>query len=75
MNLDPFAAAVTALHRLRETLPRVAGAEACGSDAAKEGLRPRYLEVLWAWNSVLQAAQNVGVAVTRRKSGAAQDAS
>lgn len=62
---DPFTGAVEALDRLRDELPRLVAAASADSETAGRALRPRYLEVFKAWESVFEAAKANGVTVTR----------
>jgi hypothetical protein len=62
---DPFTGAVEALDRLRDELPRLVAVAGGDTDTAGKGLRPRYLEVFKAWESVFEAAKANGVTVTR----------
>lgn len=62
---DPFTGAVEALARLRDELPSLVAAAGGDTDVAGKGLRPRYLEVFKAWESVFEAAKANGVTVTR----------
>jgi hypothetical protein len=67
--IDVMVQAVLALDTVISALPElVAQANARGEDAWKE-LRPRYLSINKAWQSLMRAAQKVGVAKkARRKS-------
>ena len=63
--VDTFTAAVDALRRLKEELPGLVAATGVVPETAGKGVRPRYLEVLRAWESVFEAAKASGVTVTR----------
>jgi hypothetical protein len=65
VSADPFTDAVEALERLGNELPRLVAATCSDTETAGRGLRPRYLEVFKAWESVFEAAKANGVTVTR----------
>lgn len=65
ISADPFTGAVEALERLSDELPRLVAAAGGDTETTKRGLRPRYLEVFKAWESVFEAAKANGVTVTR----------
>lgn len=63
---DPFDCAERALTALARSLPELAHSQATNGEQPPWSLRPRYLEVRKAWDSVFEAARAAGLTVTRR---------